>query len=196
MKSGATTIFGGLFVSLAVGGLFAWSEWSELTQASETKPRVKIASNEAKKSAGASKGAPGASKSVMPAGQFFGQAAVGYQAAQQCPEIIAKLFCYCGCDVTDEHSSLLDCFTSTHGADCQICTDEAVIAAQMKKEGKSIAEIQQAVDSKYSKEYPFKDESPALKKYKEEALGVKASASGKAPSKELKPGHTAGTCCK
>ena len=122
MKSGATTIFGGLAVALAIGCVFAWSDWSELTQASETKPRPV-----------ASKDEP---KSVLPAGQFFGQAAVGYQAAQQCPEIVAKLFCYCGCDLSDEHTSLLDCFTSTHGADCPICTDEAVIALQMKKQGK------------------------------------------------------------
>jgi hypothetical protein len=133
---------------------------------------------------------------VLPAGQFFGPAAVGYQAAQQCPEIIAKLFCYCGCDETDQHSSLLDCFTTTHGADCQICTDEAVIAARMKKQGKSIAEVQEAVDSKYAKEYPFEKESAALKKYRAMALGVKSAGADKSGPNKLKDGHKAGTCCK
>jgi hypothetical protein len=181
MNSGAKTIFGGLAIALAIGGIFAWSEWSEITQASETPHAI-----------------PGVSKTVLPPGQFFGQAAVGYQAAQQCPEIIEKLFCYCGCDETDQHTTLLDCFTTTHGADCQICTDEAVIAAQMKKQGKSIAEIQQAVDSKYAKEYPFQNESDALKKYRASALGVKSSSatSDKSGKNKLKEGKTAGTCCK
>jgi hypothetical protein len=182
MKSGATTIFGGLFVSLAIGCVFAWSEWSEITQASETKPRPPAAN--------------GAVKSILPAGQFFGQAAVGYQAAQQCPEIIANLFCYCGCDMTDKHTTLLDCFTSEHGADCPICTDEAVIAAQMKKLGKTVPQIQQAIDSKYAKEYPFQEESPALKKYRLMALGAKSTSPDKPSGKQLKPGRTSGTCCK
>jgi hypothetical protein len=182
MKSGATTIFGGLFVALAIGSVFAWSEWSEITQASETKPRPAAAN--------------GAVKSVLPAGKFFGQAAVGYQAAQQCPEVIAKLFCYCGCDMTDAHTTLLDCFTSEHGADCPICTDEAVIAAQMKKLGRTIPQIQQAIDSKYAKEYPFQEESPALKKYRQMALGVKSTNLDKSSNKQLKSGHISGTCCK
>lgn len=190
MDPGVKTIFGGLAVALAIGGLFAWSEWSEITKASETPHAV-----------------PGVSRTVLPAGQFFGQAAVGYQAAQQCPEIIEKLFCYCGCDETDQHTSLLDCFTTTHGADCQICTDEAVIAARMKKEGKPIAEIQKVVDDKYAREYPFEKESAALKKYRVMALGVKASSDKtsdashkespeKAGTNKLKEGKSAGNCCK
>ncbi|CAN5466366.1 hypothetical protein BH10CYA1_BH10CYA1_46970 [soil metagenome] len=179
MNSGVKTIFGGLAVALTLGGVFAWSEWSEITQASETPHAI-----------------PGSSKTVLPAGQFFGQAAVGYQAAQQCPEIIAKLFCYCGCDETDQHSSLLDCFTTTHGADCEICTKEALIAAQMKKEGKKIAEIQEAVDKKFATEYPFEKESAALKKYRTMALGVKSGDADKSAPNKLKDGHKAGTCCK
>lgn len=181
MDSGVKTIFGGLALALVVGGIFAWSEWSEITQASETPHSV-----------------PGTSRAVLPAGQFFGQAAVGYQAAQQCPEIIEKLFCYCGCDETDQHTSLLDCFTTTHGADCQICTDEAVIAARMKKEGQSIAEIQKAVDEKYAKEYPFENESAALKKYRASVARAKPAASDNKTSQpnKLKSGKTAGSCCK
>src|SRR5579871_413239 len=66
--------------------------------------------------AGSSSIAPAAK--VLDPEKFFGDAQVGYQAAQQCPEIIAKLFCYCGCDISDSHTSLLDCFTTDHGADC------------------------------------------------------------------------------
>src|SRR5580692_603585 len=81
--------------------------------------------------AGTQKAAPGAAlaqanpgtttaKQVLPAEQFFGEAQAGYTAAAQIPDICEKLFCYCGCDSTDKHQSLLDCFTSDHGADCSV----------------------------------------------------------------------------
>src|SRR5271170_459218 len=40
---------------------------------------------------------------VLNPGQFFGPAAMGYAAAQGCPHVCTKLFCYCGCDMTDGH---------------------------------------------------------------------------------------------
>ena len=137
---------------------------------------------------------------VLPSSRFFGQAALGYAAAEQCPEIIAKLFCYCGCDGKEfSHTSLLDCFTCDHGADCQICTDEALIAAQMKKQGKSIPEIQKVIDDRYEKEYPFEQPTPAYKNYREHVRGSKLGADpvNSAPVQiaKLKPGAKAGNCC-
>jgi hypothetical protein len=54
-------------------------------------------------------------KIVLSPQTFFGNAQAGYDAAQQIPDICSKLFCYCGCEAkeTDDHSSLLDCFTRT-----------------------------------------------------------------------------------
>jgi hypothetical protein len=103
---------------------------------------------------------------------FFGQAKLGYEAAQKAPEICAKLFCYCGCDMTDNHSSLLDCFTSDHGVDCSICQQEAIIALKMKNEHKSLAEIQKVIDLKYTKEYEatFSKPTDALKNYRASRL--------------------------
>lgn len=101
---------------------------------------------------------------VLDPNKYFGKAKIGYMAAQACPEICEKLFCYCGCDVTDEHNSLLDCFTTDHGVDCYICQEEAVIALKMKKEGKSLGEIQKAIDAKYEKMNPF-DPTDKLKHY-------------------------------
>jgi hypothetical protein len=104
-------------------------------------------------------------KPVLDPGQYFGKAKAGYQAAKEAPEICAKLFCYCGCDLTDDHGSLLDCFTSDHGVDCYICQEEALVALKMKQQGKSLAEIQKVVDLAYTKEYPWDENSPAYKKY-------------------------------
>ena len=98
--------------------------------------------------------------------QFFGAAAMGYAAAKATPHVCSKLFCYCGCDITDKHTCLLDCFTSLHGVDCHICQEEALQALRMTRDDEPVPAIQKAIDETYSMKYPFKDESPALKKYK------------------------------
>src|SRR5271154_5209613 len=103
---------------------------------------------------------------VLPPEQFFGAAAMGYAAAKAVPEVCSKVFCYCGCDITDHHKCLLDCFASLHGVDCHICQEEALQTLRMDRNDDSIAAIQQAIDEGYSSKYPFKEESPALKHYK------------------------------
>ncbi len=119
---------------------------------------------------------------VLDPEKFFGNAKAGYMAAKEAPDVCLKLFCYCGCDLTDEHNSLLDCFTSDHGVDCHICQEEALIGLKMKRQGKSIAEIQKAVDIMFYKQYPFDEVSPALKKYRAERLwkGTEATVQGQA----------------
>ncbi|MBX9687845.1 MAG: PCYCGC domain-containing protein [Candidatus Obscuribacterales bacterium] len=146
-------------------------------------------------------------KAVLEPGQFFGLASFGYASAKACPEVMEKLFCYCGCDLTDSHTSLLDCFTSVHGVDCHICQEEAVLANKMHKDGASITEIQKTIDEKYSSQYPFESDTAAYKKYKSTKLyGNKESSTvkfgsqaagpeaGEEPPK-LKPGHEPSKCC-
>lgn len=122
-------------------------------------------------------------KSVLDPEKYFGKAKLGYMAARLCPEICEKLFCYCGCDVTDEHSTLLDCFTSDHGVDCYICQEEALIALKMKREGKSLAEIQKVIDLQYEKQNPFAPTDKLLR-YQKERLWQ--------PDKTSNPGKTKG----
>jgi len=114
-------------------------------------------------------GAHGRSKNmaVLNPANFFGRAALGYKAAKQAPELCQKLFCYCGCDMTDAHNSLLDCFTSDHGADCQICQEEAIVGLHMQQEGKSLDKIQKAIDEAFCQQYPWDRPSDQLKKYRE-----------------------------
>jgi hypothetical protein len=139
-------------------------------------------------------------KPVLAPDQYFGTASQAYQAAKQCPEICAKLFCWCGCDLTDAHTSLLDCFTSDHGADCEICQKEAFLALEMKKQGKSVSDIQRAVDTKYEKNYPYDHPSPALMRYRKDRLWKSAadqpqSSIATSSTPKLLPGKTAGSCC-
>lgn len=124
-------------------------------------------------------------KSVLDPEKYFGKAKLGYMAARLCPEICEKLFCYCGCDVTDEHSTLLDCFTSDHGVDCYICQEEALIALKMKREGKSLAEIQKAIDLQYEKQNPFAPTDKLLR-YQKERLW-QPDKTGKTGNQKSKP---------
>lgn len=110
--------------------------------------------------------------SVLAPDQFVGEAAMGYSAAKAVPQVCAKLFCYCGCDSSDNHTNLLDCFTSVHGMDCHICQEEALMALRMDKERKSLRDIQKAIDDTYSHMYPFKNPTQALREYREHKLYV------------------------
>ena len=104
-------------------------------------------------------------KAVISPEKFSGEIAAGYKAAQKARDICSKLFCYCGCDLTDEHVSLLDCFTSMHGVDCAICQEEAIIALHMKEQRKPLGLIQKTIDEKFAAQYPWEEPSLALQKY-------------------------------
>jgi uncharacterized protein with PCYCGC motif len=60
------------------------------------------------------------------------------------------LHCYCGCDKTDGHKNLLDCFRDTHGSTCAICCGEARDAEAMAGRGMPIEQIRDALRARYS----------------------------------------------
>jgi hypothetical protein len=135
---------------------------------------------------------------VLNPDNYVGQVKAGYAAAKEIPEVCAKLFCYCGCDLTDCHASLLDCFTSDHGVDCHICQEESILALSFHRKGKSLSDIQKFIDKRYAKEYPFEVESPGLQKYKKERLwdaGKKASLETNASSSKKSKLNKDGSCC-
>jgi hypothetical protein len=47
---------------------------------------------------------------------FTGEAARAYQIAQEAPELLERMPCYCGCYVNAGHRNNLDCYTDRHGA--------------------------------------------------------------------------------
>lgn len=73
--------------------------------------------------------------------------------------------CYCHCDNSQGHNSLLDCFASKHGAGCNICIYEDFYSYEQSRKGKTPAQIRagiikgewQTVDaSRYQKPLPAK----------------------------------------
>ena len=68
-----------------------------------------------------------------------------YALAAKIRPVLYQQPCYCYCDRHAGHRSLLDCFVSTHGSECDICQKEAVLAYQLTKKGKTPAQIREAI---------------------------------------------------
>ena len=47
---------------------------------------------------------------------FVGKAAAAHQIAQEIPDVLDQLYCYCECDKQQGHKSLLSCYTDGHAA--------------------------------------------------------------------------------
>lgn len=77
------------------------------------------------------------------------RAADAYAAARNSPELLDGLYCHCHCRENAGHRSLLTCFQSEHGAYCDICMDEAVLATEMAAQGNSLVQIRQAIDARF-----------------------------------------------
>ena len=72
---------------------------------------------------------------VLPASTVLNTpgAAEAYAAARQAPQVLDGVHCYCECAKHLGHRSLLTCFETDHGAQCDICMGEAVLAARDRK---------------------------------------------------------------
>ena len=68
-----------------------------------------------------------------------------YALAAKIRPVLYQQPCYCYCDRHAGHKSLLDCFRSTHGAECDICQKEAVLSYQLTQKGKTPAQIRDAI---------------------------------------------------
>jgi hypothetical protein len=76
-------------------------------------------------------------------------AAEAYAAARAAPQVLDGSYCHCDCSKHARHRSLLTCFESDHGAYCDICMGEAVLAAQLSSQGKTLDEIRRAIDRQF-----------------------------------------------
>src|SRR5918997_3272179 len=52
----------------------------------------------------------------LPADGFQGRVREAYKVAAEIPDVLAGVTCYCGCDKSQGHRNLLDCFVDDHGA--------------------------------------------------------------------------------
>jgi len=68
-----------------------------------------------------------------------------YELAAKVKPVLYQQPCYCYCDRSIGHKSLLDCFASEHGSQCDICQKEAVLAYQQTQKGKTPAQIRAAI---------------------------------------------------
>ena len=90
-------------------------------------------------------------KGTLSPALFVGKTASAYQLAQEIPDVLDHLYCYCHCDKSIGHVTLLSCFTDTHAANCAVCQNEAIDAGAMLKKGSSLAEIRRQIDLKYGR---------------------------------------------
>lgn len=72
-----------------------------------------------------------------------------YAAARGAPAVLDGLYCHCDCSQHAGHRSLLTCFESEHGAYCDICMGEAVLANRLAARGTSLQEIRAAIDRQF-----------------------------------------------
>jgi len=88
-----------------------------------------------------------------------------YTVAARIKKTLYQQPCYCHCDRSQGHGSLVDCFASKHGSVCNICMSEDFYAYEQLRKGKSAAQIRagiiqgewQSVDlAKYQKPLPAK----------------------------------------
>ena len=69
-----------------------------------------------------------------------------YVLAAKISNVIYQQPCYCRCDRSVGHTSLHSCFESTHGAHCSTCLKELYLAYKMHRQGKTAAQIRQAIE--------------------------------------------------
>ncbi|HYT82633.1 MAG TPA: CYCXC family (seleno)protein [Gemmatimonadales bacterium] len=72
-----------------------------------------------------------------------------YAAARSAPQVLDGVYCHCDCSKHAGHRSLLTCFESEHGAYCDVCMGEAMLAARFAARGASLQEIRAAIDRQF-----------------------------------------------
>ena len=72
-----------------------------------------------------------------------------YAAARTHAATLDGVYCHCDCSKHAGHRSLLTCFEGEHGAYCDICMGEAMVASGMADQGRSLEEIRAAIDRQF-----------------------------------------------
>jgi hypothetical protein len=68
-----------------------------------------------------------------------------YAVAAKIKKTLYQQPCYCHCDRSHGHTSLLDCFASKHGSGCGTCIYEDFYSYEQSRKGKSAAEIRAGI---------------------------------------------------
>ena len=73
----------------------------------------------------------------------------GYEMAREIPEVADGIYCYCECEKSMGHRSLLACFESDQAIGCGMCREQMKLVYDLHQKGKSLAEIRAACDQEY-----------------------------------------------
>jgi hypothetical protein len=93
----------------------------------------------------------GATNKVLdPAGFEDKRVRDAYVAAKKYAHVLESIYCYCRCKENIGHRALVECFETDHASHCDVCMNEAIIAARMTEQGKNPKEIQKAIDAYYA----------------------------------------------
>jgi hypothetical protein len=68
-----------------------------------------------------------------------------YALAAHVKKVLYQEPCYCHCDRSQGHESLLDCFVSKHGAGCGTCVREDLYSYEQTHKGKTPAQIRAGI---------------------------------------------------
>ena len=68
-----------------------------------------------------------------------------YTVAARTKKVLYQQPCYCHCDRSQGHGSLLDCFVTRHGAGCDVCMKEAFYSYEQTRRGKTPAQIRAGI---------------------------------------------------
>ena len=117
---------------------------------SETPPEQTPPAAQAVPSTQAPADAAGTNKVLDSAGFTDERVRKAYEAAKQYAHVLESIYCYCRCKENIGHRALVECFETDHASHCDVCMNEAIIAARMTQEGKTPKEIQKAIDAYYA----------------------------------------------
>ncbi len=132
-----------LGVLMVVGGIFFY----DLTNNSNGPESSKVQQAVAQSDPSFLRG--GENRPTLSPAKFTGQVARAYQIAEQNPELLDSMYCYCNCKETFDHKSLLSCYVDTHAVSCDICQDQAFFADSQYRGGMDIIGIRKLVDKKF-----------------------------------------------
>ena len=69
-----------------------------------------------------------------------------YTVAARIKKVLYQQPCYCHCDRSQGHGSLLDCFASKHASGCEICVREGFYAYEQAHKGRNSVQIREGIE--------------------------------------------------
>jgi hypothetical protein len=69
-----------------------------------------------------------------------------YALAARVRKVLYQQPCYCHCDRSQGHGSLLDCFAGKHAAECGVCILEGLYSYEQTRKGKTAAQIRDGIE--------------------------------------------------